>query len=230
MAIAPPPPVNPPESARRQRRQVFTQAMVRPRRLPTASGLARRHLVINITKWLLPAVALVLLASIALWPEFDREQQVTERNTQAMSQVDAARLTGARYHGIDQHGQPYTLTAATAVQDNPDRVRLTQPRGDITLSNGTWLMVKADRGVYRMQAQNLDLSGNVRVYRDDGTTLRTAAATIDLKNGAGAGSDPVHAEGPFGVLDCAGGFTITDKGAVVRFNGPSHLLLNGNTP
>ena len=43
---------------------------------------------------------------------------------------------------------------------------------------------------------------------------------------AAAGSEPTHAEGPFGTLD-AQGFTITDKGAAVQFIGPAHLVLNG---
>ncbi|MDE2516939.1 MAG: LPS export ABC transporter periplasmic protein LptC [Rhodospirillales bacterium] len=230
MATATPPPVHPPEMTPRARRQALAQGMMRQRRLPTTSGLARRHLVISIFKWALPVLALLLLGTIALWPEFDHVEDITTRNVRAMSQVDGARLVAARYHGVDQHGQPYTLTAATAVQDGPDLVHLTQPRGDITLTGGTWLMIKAVRGTYRMQAQSLDLDGDVRVYRDDGTTLRTAAASLDLKQGAGAGSDPVHAEGPFGVLDAAGGFTITDKGANVHFAGPIHLILNGEQP
>ena len=49
------------------------------------------------------------------------------------------------------------------------------------------------------------------LYRDDGTTMVTASASIDLKPGAAAGGEPTHAEGPFGTLD-AQGFTLTDKG------------------
>jgi lipopolysaccharide export system protein LptC len=83
-----------------------------------------------------------------------------------------------------------------------------------------------------MQRTNqLDLSQDVTLYREDGTTLVTASASVDLKAGAAAGADPVHAEGPFGVLDAAGGFTVVDKGASIQFTGSSHLVLNGaSTP
>ena len=49
------------------------------------------------------------------------------------------------------------------------------------------------------------------LYRDDGTTLYTQSTSMDLKTGAAAGSQPVHAEGPFGTLD-AQGFALVDKG------------------
>ncbi len=87
-------------------------------------------------------------------------------------------------------------------------------------------MLQAKDGVYLQHTSQLDLSHNVTLYRDDGTTLTTNSASIDLKNGAAAGAEPTHAEGPFGTLD-AQGFTITDKGAAVQFAGPAHLVLNG---
>ena len=87
-------------------------------------------------------------------------------------------------------------------------------------------MVEAEHGVLLQHTSQLDLSGEVVLYRDDGTTLRTDAAALDLKAGAGASSDKTHAEGPFGVLDSQG-FTLTDKGASIQFTGPAHLVLNG---
>ena len=67
-------------------------------------------------------------------------------------------MTDARYHGVDDHGRPYTVTAATAQQDGPERVNLTTPKGDITLQNGTWLMVQSKLGVYLQHSGQLDLS------------------------------------------------------------------------
>ena len=134
-----------------------------------------------------------------------------------------ATLTDAHYHGVDEHGRPYTVTAATAHQDEPDRVDLTVPKGDITLENGTWLMVQSKQGVYMQTDHQLDLSHDVMLYRDDGTTMMTDSASIDLKAGAAARHDPTHVEGPFGTLD-AQGFTLTDKGAAIQFAGPAERI------
>jgi lipopolysaccharide export system protein LptC len=87
-------------------------------------------------------------------------------------------------------------------------------------------MVKAKQGVYMQHSDLLDLSHDVTLYRDDGTTMLTASASMDLKQGAGSGAEPVHAEGPFGTLE-AQGFTLTDKGALIDFTGPAKLVLNG---
>lgn len=205
-------------------------AAVRVRKPPSPGGLARRRLVINLTKWLLPMAALLLLASIALWPEIGRLRDTARIAYQRVaSEISGAVLTDARYRGVDEHGRPYTLTAATAEQVAPERINLTTLKADITMADGTWLMLQSKRGVYLQNTNQLDLSHDVVLYRDDGTTLTTASASIDLKNGAAASAEPTHAEGPFGTLD-AQGFTLTDQGAAIQFTGPAHLVLNGDSP
>jgi lipopolysaccharide export system protein LptC len=197
------------------------------RRLPSARAIARRRWMIGLTKWLLPLVALALLASVALWPEIDRninEARVTFRRT--LSIPESGQLTDARYHGVDNNGRPYTVTASTAKQAGPERIDLTAPIGDVSLESGSWLMVKSRYGVYLQGTQQLDLSGDVTLYRDDGTTLLTDSAAVDLKAGAAAGATMTHVEGPFGTLD-AQGFTATDNGTIIRFTGPGRLVLNG---
>lgn len=206
--------------------KLVAAAAARMRRPPTSRNLARRRFAITLTKWLLPALALALLASIALWPEFDRAtEQARLAFRRVSNEIEGGQLIEARYHGIDEKGRPYTLTAATAQQAGPERVNLTTPKGDITLQDGTWLMLQAKQGVFMQHSNQLDLSRDVTLYRDDGTTLVTASASIDLKNGAAAGAEQVHAEGPFGTLD-AQGFTLVDKGSTIQFAGPAHLVLN----
>jgi lipopolysaccharide export system protein LptC len=186
--------------------------------------------MILLAKWLLPATALALLCSLALWPEVEQVQTSVRTAASRLGDVTAARVTGAQYHSVDDHGRPYTVTAEIARQNGPERIDLTAPKGDITLQNGTWLMVKAKQGVFMQHSNLLDLSHDVTVYRDDGTTLLTASASLDLSHGAAAGAQPVHAEGPFGTLDAQGGFTATDKGTSIEFAGPAKLVLNGATP
>jgi len=215
-------------AGRRPGERLLSSAGGRQRRPPTPGGIARRRLLVTATKWLLPMAALALLSSIALWPEFDRAKEQARLAMHRMAgAVDGAQVTDARYHGVDERNRPYTITASTAVQADPDRINLTDPKGDVALQNGTWMMLQADKGVF-MQRQNLlDLAGHVFLYRDDGTTMRTQSATIDLRNGAATSAEPVHAEGPFGMLDAIG-FTVTDKGAVAQFPGPARLVMNGH--
>src|ERR1700722_14923861 len=138
---------------RRPGAKLVVAAAARIRRLPTTRHLARRHIMITLTKLLLPALALTLLASIALWPEFDRaKEQARQAFRRVSSEIEGAQLIDARYHGVDEKGRPYTLTAATAQQAGPSKVNLTDPKGDITLQNGTWLMLQAKQGVFIQHA------------------------------------------------------------------------------
>ena len=199
-----------------------------PRRAPPTPGrIARRRRAIGAAKRLLPMAALALLATVVLWPEFSRwATQARMRAGRLAAEMQTGLLTDPVYHGVDQRGRPYTVTAASAREVSADRVDLDMPKGDVTLDGGRWMMVQAHQGVYMQHLGNLDLSGDVQLYRDDGTTMTTHAANIDLKIGAAAGSDKVHAEGPFGTLD-AQGFTMTDRGTAIQFAGPGRLVLNG---
>jgi lipopolysaccharide export system protein LptC len=207
--------------------RMLAGAGARTRQLASARMLARRRLMIQAAKLAMPALALALLASLVAWPELQREADRARAAAEAVGQIQGATVIGARYRSLDERGRPYTLTAAKARQAGPNRVNLTDPKGDMTLENGTWVMLQARQGVYRQHDNALDLSRDVTLYRDDGTTMITDSAALDLKSGAAAGAEPVHAEGPFGKLDAAGGFTATDKGEQIFFAGPAHLRLNG---
>jgi len=200
----------------------------RSRARPVFSPLemARRRVIVTWSKRLLPLLALALLATIALWPELQRQTNEARMAIRHLRSIAGdGRLVDVRYQSVDEKGRPYTVTATGAVQAGPQRVNLTAPQGDVSLSNGSWLLVHARQGVYLQHSGQLDLSGNATLYRDDGTTLRSASASVDLRRGAAASSETVNAEGPFGTLD-ATGFALVDKGGMVQFAGPARMILN----
>jgi lipopolysaccharide export system protein LptC len=197
------------------------------RRVPTAGGLLRRRWAITTSKFLLPAIAALLLGTVALWPELDR---ATDRARLVMTglraTIDGARVTNAHYRGVDERNRPYTVTAVIAIQRDAEKIDLTNPNADMTLENGTWINVKSKQGVFMRKAQQIDLFDHVVLYRDDGTTMTTSSATVEMKAGAASGAEPTHVEGPFGTIDAAG-FTTVDKGAAMQFWGPADVVLNG---
>ena len=224
MAAAPPLAHGP--VSREQRLSAAGPARVR--QAPTASRIARRRVMVNLTKWLLPVAALLLLSSVALWPEIARvrdQGRIAFRRAFSV-EPDSGRMKQARYRGVDERGRPFTITAESALQNGPVRIDLSDPKGDLVTESGSWVMVEARDGVYIQRAGQLDLSHDVTLYRDDGTTMHTQSAAVDVRQGAAASSEMTHAEGPFGVLD-AQGFTLVDKGAAIQFHGPAKLTLNG---
>ncbi len=201
----------------------------RGRKMPSASALSRRRFFVSLFKRLLPLGALLLLSLVILWPEISRHnaERVTYHVSIGGNAADQGSMTTAHYEGIGDSGRPYTMTANKAVQTDADTVVLTKPAGDMTMSNGSWLMVQSRHGVYHAKVQHLDLSNHVVLYRDDGTTVRTSKALVDLKAATASGHEVVNADGPFGTLD-AQGFSITDRGTRLHFTGPAKLVLDGS--
>lgn len=197
-----------------------------PRRPPARN--VRRRVTVRLGKRLLPVVALALLSLVALWPELSPTEhgRFTYRSSGIVP--ENGQLTDLRYNSVDDRDRPYTVTAAAAQQISPERINLVDPKGDITMESGSWMMVQALQGVYGQRSSQLDLSGDVVLYRDDGLTMETDAATLDLKAGVAASAEKVHAEGPFGSID-AQGFAVSDRGMVVQFTGPGRLVLNARS-
>jgi len=201
------------------------------RRPPTRGRLVRRRATLTAVKWLLPLGALLLLGAVALWPELNRiigSSRLAMRGLAAV-ELGTGRMVAPRYRGVDARGRPYTVTADSAKEAGPERIDLVAPKGDVVMQNGAWLMLEGRDGVYMQHTGQLDLSGDVTLYRQDGTVMTSDTADVDLKQDSAASNDRTHAEGPFGTLD-AQGFVLVDKGAVIQFQGPAHMVLNGGSP
>lgn len=193
---------------------------------PHAGRIARRARFVRLSKWTLPAAALLLLGSIALWPEIQRALRVGRSALRADADLRAATglMIAPEYHGLDGHDRPFMISAQRARQLGPDLVNLAAPIADIFPGGGAWMMATADRGVYGPHTGVLDLSGHVRFYRADGTILFTPVATVDVRRDVGATDAWVHIEGPFGELDAQSGFLASPDGTL-QFGGPARLAL-----
>ena len=192
------------------------------------AAIARRSTTVTVFKKLLPAAAILLLVALAAAPSLrggPQADRIAYHIRDAGKADPASHMQGAQYHGVDQHGQPFTLTADAATDQGADDVALRQPEGDITLNSGAWLMLKSQSGLFKQKSQQLGLTGDVTLYRNDGTTMTRAEASIDLKKGDASSAAAVRVQGPFGTLDAAHGFALTERGADIVFKGPAHLLL-----
>jgi lipopolysaccharide export system protein LptC len=192
------------------------------------AGIAKRSRAVTVFKRLLPAAAVLILIALAITPGL-RAGPGADRVTYQVAnapQTSGSHMENAQYKGLDQRGQPFTLTANAANDQGTDDVALAGPQGDISLASGAWLMLKSDAGMFNQKLQTLGLRGNVTLYRNDGTTMTAPDAKIDLKQGSAVSASPVQAAGPFGTLNAANGFNLSDRGADVVFNGPATLTLN----
>jgi lipopolysaccharide export system protein LptC len=225
------PVVTHPSASSQDRASASRRAMLPSRsRVQVSSGsIIRRRVAVRLAKLLLPLGALTLLGAIALWPELDgaadRGRMAFRRATQATA--DAMRISGARFQGVDEQNRPYNLTANSAVQrDQTGMIDLAKPRADILLTNGAWMLLESQDGQYNRPESLLDLQGNVTLWHDNGTTLKTEAAHIDVHAGEAESDVATAAQGPFGTLTSEG-FRLRERGQVVFFTGRSHVVLEG---
>jgi lipopolysaccharide export system protein LptC len=118
---------------------------------------------------------------------------------------------------------PAPAPAETAKEDEAV-VNLKQLVADMTLTDGAWVAVTADDGVYHRDQGRVDLSGNVTLFHDTGLQFQTDAATVDLKNDTASGDQPIEGQNPDGEL-AAQGFEVRDDGQTVIFTGRAYLKL-----
>jgi len=201
----------------------------RARRSYTRGAMLRRRFTVRLFKLLLPAAALALLSAIVLWPEFERTTENARLSFRRLSRAtpEAVRVVDPRYQGIDDQGRPFNVTAFIASQPGSSNVvDLEAPRGDMTLTNGGWVLLDSKTGRLDRQENILDLWGDVTIWQDDGTLIETQQARVDVKEGHAEGDTHVAAQGSFGTIT-GDGFRLRDRGAVVVFTGNARAVLEG---
>ncbi len=198
------------------------------RQPPRLSLSDRYSFFVGFMKVLLPATAAALMLLIVAWPQFTVEEGGFRLSISKLAPGQAESLTmlNARFEGLDENDQPYTVTADIATQSESDKdlVTLELPKADLTLEDGAWLALTARSGEYYKEARVLDLIGSVNLFHDKGFELRTESARIRLDEGIAEGAQPVEGHGSIGTIQ-AEGFRVLDRGARIFFLGRSHIVI-----
>lgn len=213
--------MHPPETPTRTRTR-------RLRQPPRLSGRNPYSIFVGLLKVFLPAMAAALVLLVIAWPQltFDDSRFRLGISNLAPGQAQSLTMLNARFDGIDDKDQPYTLTAdmATQANQNEDLIELELPKADITLEDGTWLALTAKSGQYDRESELLDLYGSVSVFHDKGIEMRTEAARVDLNNGTAQSVQPVEGQGSMGFIN-AEGFLVLDRGERIIFTGKSRMII-----
>lgn len=191
--------------------------------------LSRWHSrLVGLLKLVLPAIAIVLIGLVALWPEL-QDTPAPTLTPELSEDTDASRMLNPRYFGVDQKDQPFSIAAQAASQAaaDADVIELAQPEAEITLDSGQALALNAESGRYDRTANHLRLSGDVILQRDDGFEAHTSTAHVDLGTRSAWGDAPITVDGPDGSV-VAEGFRIVDEGATVVFTGKSRLVIRND--
>jgi lipopolysaccharide export system protein LptC len=200
-------------------------------RSPASPVLARRSRFVGLMKWVLPAVALALVAIVVVWPEVSKRAPTL---LLTIADVDVSGPTigmvKARYVGMDRNDQPFVITAeqATPRAEDRDAIDLNQLQADIALSDGRWLALSARTGLYHRTRETLSLEGPVTLFSDDGFQVNAERADVDLATGVVVSDAPIEGQGPLGHLS-ARSFKAVDRGQRLFFQGDVRMTIYPGT-
>jgi lipopolysaccharide export system protein LptC len=171
----------------------------------TTIGEAERYTrFVSVMKRVLFGAALVLLGAVIAYSLQPRQQQKMTMIFEKMGMVagDLAMLK-PKLNGTDSEGNPFVVTADTAVQ-NPKNLRqatLKNVDADLNQKDGRWLNMTAPHGRLDSDAKTLQLWGAIAVFTGDGDEMHTDLAYIDLGRGVVIGPHHVAGQGPQGTYE-----------------------------
>ena len=134
--------------------------------------IARYSRYVNFMKFILPLMALALVGAITIWPQLqvmDTSFSIALSNAK-LSTKEGLSMVNARFVGVDLKKQPFSITADIAKNLLKDitQIELEMPKADITVSDGSWLVLTANSGVYYQKRKFLNLEGAVNLFHDSG--------------------------------------------------------------
>ena len=195
---------------------------------PRLSGRNSYSLFVTSMKVVLPALAAGLVLLVIAWPQIVPEIGRSGIDFQkiAHDQAKTLNMLNARYSGVDENNQPFTIAADLATQTPNDEnlVELQHPKADIRTTEGDMVALSARRGHYYREEEKLDLAGKVHLTHGKGFDISTETATIDLSNGSASGDSAVSGQGPSGTLQSEG-FRLRESGQIILFTGKSRLVI-----
>lgn len=171
----------------------------RGRRAWAATGSSHDRLIATL-RIVLPVAVGVLVAFLAFAPlTVGRDISFVLSKDRVDVAKERMRVTAAVYRGADAQGRPFELDAASAVQQTSRDpvVRLTTLNAKIQQTDGP-AAIRAGRGRYDMNTENIAIDGPVRFDAADGYHVLTRDVLLDMKDRTLESRGPVDGTMPLG--------------------------------
>jgi lipopolysaccharide export system protein LptC len=166
-------------------------------------------------------VALLLSALLIALPFFSsahKNYKLTFSHIETSEDEAAPTMVNPRFQGIDNKDQPYSVTAARAIQESEEILLLEKIAADVSFENEEWISLLASEGTFFTTGQILDILGDVTLFSSEGYDIRTESAQVDFERGEMFGSTKITGNGPLGSLE-ADSFAVESESKNIVFNG-----------
>ena len=183
---------------------------------------------VKFMKIVLPLGSVLIIGLILGWPYISgiEGQFKIGFSSINLSSNEQTGVDNARYFGVDDLSRPYSISADLArFPEGPKgSITLEMPKADITVDDGSWLVMTAKTGIYNQKNKLLSLQGAVNLFHDSGYEISTDEIDINLAKNDAIGTKPINGHGPFGELN-ASGIRIDKNNNTIFFIGPARLLM-----
>ncbi|ODU21989.1 MAG: LPS export ABC transporter periplasmic protein LptC [Sphingomonas sp. SCN 67-18] len=187
--------------------------------------------VVRIARVVLPAGIGILAAFLAIAPlTMDGDISFVLAKDKVEMARERMRVTSAVYRGADSKGQPFQLSAGSAVQatSRDPVVKLSDMSARIQLDDGP-ATLDAGQGRYDMDSERVAVDGPVRFRSADGYQLATSDVTVDMKSRRMASRGAVTGQMPLGDFS-ANRMNADLAGRTVTLDGRARLRIVQRSP
>jgi lipopolysaccharide export system protein LptC len=199
-------------------------------RVRTTSVEALRYSrYVVLMKRLLSLGAFLIIATVLAFFFVQRMPRQLQMSYERLGRIENdLTMVKPRLAGADAKGNPFVITAESAVQDahNPKKADLKNLEADLALEKQNWINARAKSGMVDMNTGQLELRGGIDVFTATGYELHSNSASANLKQNVIHGHEPVTGQGPEGRLR-ADEFHADRATNILTLSGHVHMTLIG---
>lgn len=176
---------------------------------------------VALSKWSLITIALLLTASLIIWPLLSEDASgvrisFVDRNAVGNMPAASPVMSNPEYRSVGDSGQEFKISGKTATQKTARLVEIIDAQAQMTKASGKWYSLSADRAEYDQALKRIELYGNVVLVDEVGANLNTERATIEVSPLHIYGDEAIDGETARGNI-LASGFEIVDDGQHIIF-------------
>tara|TARA_B100001964_G_C13885131_1_gene444712 strand:+ start:41 stop:658 length:618 start_codon:yes stop_codon:yes gene_type:complete len=170
---------------------------------------------------LVPLILSIFFITIFFWPSIYTTYSIkkpvlkNQEKTQKYS-----------FQGIDEFNQPFFLQAKKyqKIINNENKLLFEKPNAEINLRKGKWLTMIANKGIFDVEKQTLELMGDVLFLHSDGQQIDTNNAVIDLKKAIIYGNKKIFGKNET-INFSSEGFKVVKTGKIFQLLGKSKIKI-----
>jgi len=197
----------------------------------TAREALRYSRFVHLMKRVLSLGAFLIIAAVLAFFFVQRQPRQLAMSYEKLGRIENdLAMVKPRLTGADAKGNPFVITADTAVQDsrNAKKASLKNLEADLSMDKNGWINARARAGMVDMAAGELELTGGIDVFTDTGYELHSQSASMNLKQSVVHGLQPVTGRGPDGAFR-ANGFHADRNTNLLTLSGNVQMTLHGSS-